>query len=153
MKTENTYLFRAFAVWLLIILAETIHGTLRQVFLAPLVGDFPARQISVFPAMAVIFLVAFFFIRRINAPSKRSLFAVGLMWVGLTVIFEFVLGIFVLNQTREPMSEDYDLSRGGLMIFGLLFLFIAPFLANKVRGSGSKGTDEILFIDLFSEKR
>ena len=35
---------RAFAVWLLIVVAESVHGTLRQLVLAPLIGDLPARQ-------------------------------------------------------------------------------------------------------------
>jgi len=35
---------RALAVWLLIVVAESIHGTLRQLFLAPLIGDLPAWQ-------------------------------------------------------------------------------------------------------------
>ena len=39
---------RAFLVWLLIIAIESVHGTLRVLFLQPLVGDFRARQIAVF---------------------------------------------------------------------------------------------------------
>jgi len=38
---------RALAIWLLLMTAEVIHGTLRTLFLAPRVGDFLARQIAV----------------------------------------------------------------------------------------------------------
>ncbi len=129
----NMYLLRAFSVWLLIIFAESIHGTIRQVFLAPLIGDFNARRIAVFTAMILIFFIAYFFIRWINTSSVKSLFAIGLMWVILTILFEFALGIFIFGYSRERMFEDYDLSRGGLMGFGLLFMFFAPLLAAKVR--------------------
>lgn len=127
------YLFRAFLVWLIIIFAESIHGTIRQLFLAPLVGDFPARRIAVFTGMFLIFLITYFFIRWINAPSVKSLFGIGFIWVFLTVLFEFGLGVFVLNYSWERMFEDYDLSRGGLMGLGLLFMFFAPFFAEKLR--------------------
>ena len=127
------YLLRAFSVWLIIIVAESIHGTIRQVFLAPVVGDFTARRIAVFSGMILIFLITYFFVRWINAPSVKSLFAIGLIWVILTVLFEFGLGVFIFNYSRQRMFEDYDLSHGGLMGFGLLFMFFAPLSAAKFR--------------------
>lgn len=126
------YLLRALTVWLAIIFAESVHGTLRQIFLAPLVGDFTARRIAFFIGMLLIFLITYFLIRWINAPSIKSLFAVGLMWMMLTAIFEFGLGYFVLQYSWERMFEDYDVSRGGLMGFGLLFMLFAPYLAAKL---------------------
>jgi len=127
------YLFRAFLIWLLIILAESVHGTLRQLFLAPIIGDFPARRIAVFIGMLLIFILSYFCIRWIAAPNVKSLLAIGLMWVLLTALFEFGLGFFVFNYQSERLFEDYDLSRGGLMGFGLLFMFFAPFLADRLQ--------------------
>jgi len=37
------------------------------------------------------------------------------------------------------MLEDYDISRGGLMGFGLLFMIFAPWLAAKLRSELQKG--------------
>lgn len=130
---SNIYLFRGFLIWLMIILAESIHGTIRQLFLAPLVGDFPARRIAVFTGMILIFLVTWLFVNWIAAPNVRSLFAIGLFWIILTAMFEFGLGFFVFGFSSERLFEDYDISRGGLMGFGLLFMFFAPFLACKLR--------------------
>ena len=128
------YILRALAVLLVIIFAESVHGTLRQLFLAPLIGDFAARRIAFFVAVLLIFLITYFFIRWIDAPNVKSLFAVGLMWMILMTLFEFGLGIIVMNYSWERMFEDYDVSRGGLMGFGLLFMVFAPWLAAKARG-------------------
>lgn len=130
------YLFRAFIVWLIIIFAESVHGTLRQIFLAPLIGDFPARRIAFFIGMLLIFLIAYLFIRWIDAPTRKSLFIVGTMWAILTLLFEFSLGFFVLGYSNERMLEDYNLARGGLMGFGLLFMIFAPYLAAKLGANG-----------------
>jgi hypothetical protein len=127
------YILRALAVLLIIMFTESVHGTLRQLFLMPLVGDFTARRISFFIAVLLIFLITYFFIRWINAPTVKSLFGIGLMWMILMTMFEFGLGILVMNVSWERMLEDYDLSRGGLMILGLVFMFFAPFLATKLR--------------------
>ncbi len=132
------YIFRALAVLLVIIFAESVHGTLRQLFLAPLVGDFMARRIAFFVAILLIFLITYFFIRWISAPNVKSLFAVGLIWMILMTLFEFGLGILVMNYSWERMFEDYDVSRGGLMGFGLLFMIFAPWLAAKLRGRKSQ---------------
>ena len=128
------YAVRGFAIWLLIMFTESVHGTIRQLFLAPLVGDFPARRIAFFVGMLLIFLITFFFIRWIRAETTKQLFTVGLMWAILTLAFEFGLGFFVLGYSRERMFEDYDISHGGLMGFGIAFMIFAPFLAAKLRG-------------------
>lgn len=133
-KYRFMYIFRALAAWLLIIFAESVHGTLRQLFLAPLVGDFTARRIAFFVGMFLIFGIAYFFIRWISAENAKQLFAVGLMWMVLTTLFEFGLGRFVLNYSWERMLEDYNISRGGMMGFGLLLMIFAPWLAAKIRG-------------------
>ena len=132
------YILRALAVLLIIIFAESVHGTLRQLFLMPLVGDFTARRISFFVAVLLIFLITYFFIRWINAPTVKSLFGIGLMWLILMTMFEFGLGIFVMNYSWERMLVDYDLRRGGLMVFGLIFMALAPYLATKLRNRNQK---------------
>jgi hypothetical protein len=54
------FLLRAFAVWLIIIGVETIHGVLRTLSIEPLLGDFSARQISVLTGSALIFGASYY---------------------------------------------------------------------------------------------
>jgi hypothetical protein len=124
---------RAFTVWLLIIAVETIHGILRGVLLVPLIGDFPARQIGTLIGSLLIFLVAWLFIRWIAARTRLQLLGVGLLWVALTILFEIYLGRFVLNLPWERLVEDYDLTRGGFLGLGMLFMAVSPLLAARVR--------------------
>lgn len=49
---------RALAVLALIVVAEVINGTLRTLVVAPLVGDFTARQIGVLTGSVLIGAVA-----------------------------------------------------------------------------------------------
>jgi len=124
---------KALATWLLIVVAESIHGTLRQLFIAPVIGDLPARQLGVPIGCAIILIIAFFCIRWIGARRFSDQLKVGLVWVALIVIFEFALGT-ALGYTRERMLSDYIVTEGGFMGFGLLFMLFAPALAVKVRG-------------------
>ncbi len=127
------FCFKTIAVWLLIIIAESVHGTLRQLFLAPRVGDLNARRIGFFVGIAIIFAIAYFSVNWLRAWSRGALFAAGTIWMILTFVFEIVLGRFVMGLEWDRVAEDYDPTRGGLMAFGLIFLLFAPFLASVVR--------------------
>ena len=131
-------LFRALAVWVLIVLAETAHGVLRQVFVVPLTGDLPARQVGVLVGSAILFAIAWACARWIGARSTAALLGIGLLWVVLIVGFEIALGM-ALGYSRARMLSDYDLTEGGFMGFGLLFMLFAPLLAARVRGITEKG--------------
>lgn len=128
---------RALAAWLLIVVAESIHGTLRQLFVAPVIGDLPARQIGVPIGCAIIFAIAWLCIRWIGARTLAQQLKVGFVWVVLIAAFEFGLGTG-LGYTRERMLADYNLAAGGFMGFGLLFLLFAPALAARARGLGTR---------------
>jgi len=123
---------RALVVWLVVIAAETVHGILRQLFLAPIVGDLAARQIGVVVGSFIIFIIAFVSVRWLNARTLREQLGVGALWVVLTVVFELALGT-LLGLTRERMLADYDLTAGGFMAFGWLFLLLSPVLAARAR--------------------
>ena len=124
---------RAIAVWLLIITVESVHGVLRVLLLQPLVGDFRARQVSVFIASALILAIACACAPWLDARSTRARTGVGLLWVVLTVAFEIGLGRGAMNASWERILSDYDLPHGGLMLFGLAFLALSPWLAARLR--------------------
>lgn len=119
---------RALVTWILIVIAESIHGTVRQLFIAPALGELPTRQVGVLIGSAIIFLIAMTSIRWIGARSFGEQFSVGLLWVVLIVIFEFSLGA-ALGYSRERMLSDYNMAEGGFMALGLLFMLFAPALA------------------------
>jgi len=125
---------RALLAWLVIIVAESIHGTLRTLYLAPAIGDLQARQVGMFSGTLIIFLVALALSRWLGARTRHQLLAVGALWVVLTVSFEIALGRGVFQYDWSRILGDYDLSQGGLMGFGLLAMLFMPLLAARLRG-------------------
>jgi hypothetical protein len=127
------FLLRALVVWLVIIAVETVHGILRTLLLVPMMGDFPARQISVFTGSLLIFGVTLLFINWTAARTTLQLLMVGTIWVLLTILFEITLGRLVLDLSWDRITEDYDITRGGFLGFGLLFMAVSPLLAATFR--------------------
>lgn len=124
---------RALAAWGGIVIAESVHGTIRQLWIAPVVGDLRARQIGVLIGSAIVFAIALTTVHWIDARTRAQQFATGLLWVALIAAFEFALGT-LLGYSQERMLSDYHPSSGGFMGLGLLFMLCAPALAARVRG-------------------
>lgn len=131
------WIVRGLVVWLIIMMVETLHGIVRQALLAPTVGDFSARQISVFTGAALILIVTVLFIRWIGVKSPARLMLLGAVWVALTIAFELLLGRLVFDLPWDRLLEDYDLRHGGLMPIGLLVMGLVPLIAARWRGRRS----------------
>jgi hypothetical protein len=137
---------RAGAVWLVLMAVETVHGIARTLLLAPYVGEFHARQVSVLSGSALILLTATLCSRWLGAETRRDRLLVGGGWLVLTVLFELGLGRLVLGYSWQRLLADYDLARGGLMPFGLVVLVLAPvigpvfrpWLAARLGGFGAR---------------
>jgi hypothetical protein len=124
---------RAFAIWLLIIGVEIVHGAVRTLYLAPYVGDFQARQIGVFTGSVPIFAIAYVCVPWLRASTDAALLFVGLIWLLLTLAFEFTFGPWVLGRPWDDLLLDFKIWRGGFFVIGLLFLTLAPLLASRLR--------------------
>lgn len=126
------YLLRGFYAWLLVALAETVHGTLRTLYLAPVVGDLASRQLGICSASLLILLIAWATIRWIGATGTRPLLAVGLLWLVLMLCFEVGVGR-AFGLSWERIVADYLPWRGGFMILGMCVLTLSPWIADRLR--------------------
>ncbi|HEU4589343.1 MAG TPA: hypothetical protein VFS13_00430 [Steroidobacteraceae bacterium] len=124
---------RAIFAWMFIMLAETLHGAVREIFIAPVIGSLRARQIGVLVGSLMVLAIAWLTVRWMRAEGRRAQFAIGGLWVALTLAFEALLGR-AMGLSWERLLEDYNPAHGGFMILGLAIMFIAPWLAG--RGAG-----------------
>ena len=124
------YLRRGFLVWLLIAVAESVQGTLRTKFLAPVVGDLASRQLGLCAGSLVVLLVAWATVRLIGASGTRALMAVGLLWLVLMLCFEVAVGR-AFGMPWERILADYLPWRGGFMVVGMAVLAFAPWIAGR----------------------
>jgi hypothetical protein len=126
-------LSRAMVIWAGLMAAETVHGVLRETLLAPRLGGFEARRIAAISGSAIILAIAYFTIGWVGARSPGRLLAIGALWLGLTLAFEIALGVLVLGYPWRRLAEDYDVSKGGLMLFGSAALLLSPLIASRLR--------------------
>jgi len=130
---------RAVLTWMLIMLLESLHGTVRELFIAPQIGDLRARQAGVVVGSALIFAVAWLTSHWLGARTRRAQLLVGASWVALTLVFEIALGR-AIGAGWERILADYNPLQGGFMMAGLAFMLVSPALAATLR-RGRNGKD------------
>jgi len=122
-------ILRAGCVWLMIIVAEIIHGIARVRFLEPRVGDWRARQIAVFTGSVIVLTIAALTVSWIDPSSDKAALGVGLGWTVTTVVFELLFGRYVAGLSWQRLLADFNIVRGGMMPIGLLAMLLAPWIA------------------------
>jgi hypothetical protein len=134
MRNENRIIFgKVLAVWLVLIVAEIVHGIVRGLFLVPRVGEFRSSQIGVFTGSIIILVLTWLFIRWIGASRPAQLLGIGVLWLCLTLAFEFLFGHFVVGASWERLAADYNVLVGGVLPFGMVALMFAPLIAGRLR--------------------
>ena len=121
-----------FLVWCLIALVEVGHGVLRARFLTPRVGDFRSRQLAVLTGSLLIGLITFFAFTWIGFKNPNQAFQIGLMWFFLMFCFEMILGHYVFRFSWKWLFSDFNIFKGRLLIIGMVFLALAPWLCGKI---------------------
>ena len=106
-------------------LIETGHGAVREVFIAPALGDLRARQLGVLVGSLIVLATTWACSRWLRADTRRAQFAVGALWVALTLVFEFSVGR-ALGTGWSRLLADYNPAQGGFMLVGLAVMFFAP---------------------------
>jgi hypothetical protein len=127
-------LLKALLVWLVIALAEVLHGMLRVRLLNRRVGDRTARQIAVFTGSGIILFIAWLTVPWMGVKSTADCLGVGLLWLVLMLAFEIAFGRWVFRASWKRLAADFDFRQGGLLAIGMLVLFLAPLLVRWWQG-------------------
>lgn len=120
---------RACLTWVAILLCMSAHGALRELLLAPLLGQLRAHQLSVATGLAVVYACTVRVRRFLGARTPNQLLLVGATWAVLTVGFE--VGVAEALGKPDKWQADFDVSRGGLMAFGVAGMALMPLIVAR----------------------
>jgi hypothetical protein len=131
---DSRFVIITIGAWFLFMVLAIINAGIRNGVYKPVVGDLAAHQISSITFMVVILVVTFVILRFSNLElgDYEALF-MGTIWLGLTIVFEFIAGHYVFGNPWEKLLADYNLFEGRIWSLVLLIIFLAPYIANKLR--------------------
>jgi len=123
----------ALGVWLVLVIAAILNGTLRNSFISPRTGEYAGHVISTIILVCVILVVTYLFLSVIKIDyTVTDLLLVGALWLVMTVLFEFVFGHYVIGHPWAKLLADYNILKGRVWILVLIATFLAPLLAGLI---------------------
>jgi hypothetical protein len=127
--TGETMLFiKSFGIWLVLLLAAFINGAMREMLIAPRVGEQIGHRIGVVVFSCVIFGITYVFVKTLTPVPFSSLLYVGLFWLALSLLFECGFFHYVMHEPWEKLLADYNIFRGRLLIVVWLTTLFSPLL-------------------------
>jgi hypothetical protein len=113
--------------WLGLAVLAILNGSLRVFTYGKLMPELTAHQVSTLTGVVFVGIAVALLHRRWPIRSSRQASAIGLMWVCMTVFFEFGFGHYVMGHPWSRLLHDYDLSSGRVWSVFLLWLGVAPY--------------------------
>ena len=109
-------MIRYITLWLVLLAAAIMNGVLREATFARALPELRAHQLSTAIGAALV-----------------GALAIGLIWLSLTVAFEFFMGRVLRQKPVHELLADYDLRAGRVWVLFLAWLTIAPWLFYRLR--------------------
>ena len=118
---------RWFLLWLPMMLIAILNGGLRENVWNKYFNDLAAHQISTILLILLCALYIGSIFRFLQVQSRKQALVLGLIWMLLTVGFEFTFGL-AMGHSWEMLFHDYNILQGRLWLLFLISLFILPYI-------------------------
>ena len=122
----RSVLGRALLVWFGILLLAILNGAFRQGVLVPRLGDASAHVVSTVSLCALILATTWLAMPWLRPATTWRAWQIGLLWVVMTVAFEFLAGHYLFGRSWEYLLADYQIARGRIWVLVLIVTAVAP---------------------------
>ena len=114
--------------WFVFMITAVVNGVFRMSRLQPTMSDYGAHLASTLLLCLGLLIEISVFLEIVGDYSRGWFIALGVMWMLLTVFFEFGFGRAV-GQSWGTLLENYDVLHGRIWPLVLVVLLLTPILA------------------------
>jgi hypothetical protein len=111
------------------------NGALRQSIFVKGMSELRSHQLSTVTGSVFMGMFIWFVVHIWPPSSSLQALAVGLIWLGLTVIFETFMGLVLQHRPMEQVLEQYNLLAGRVWVLLLAWITIAPLLFLRIQNA------------------
>ncbi len=123
----------AVGVWFVFLVIAFGVGAVREGVMRPRIGEPKAHVIGTLIAVALMMLVIYAFIQRVyGSCSMTDLILIGVLWLVMTVAFEFGFFHFVIGKLLEALLADYNVLRGRIWVLVLATVLLGPIIVGTL---------------------
>ena len=119
--------------WLGMVIIAIINGVIRDALYGKRFSELTAHQISTFTLIVLSGLYLWLLGLAWKIPSPTQAITIGLIWLALTMAFEFLFGHYVMKHPWTRLLHDYNILKGRIWILVLLWITIAPYVFYRLK--------------------
>lgn len=119
---DNYTILKIILFFGLVACSETLNGIFRSIYLNKRVGVKAAKQISMIPALALCLLICYLYVPLLEIHSDKGLLLLGIALSSFMIMFDIVLGRFVIKAKWATVLEDFNLAKGNLLAIGMVVM-------------------------------
>jgi hypothetical protein len=116
---------RYILAWLPMALIAMMNGALREGWYGKYIRQLRAHQISTLTGVVFFGLYVWTISRLWPLESGNQALGVGLIWLAMTVCFEFLFGHYVAGHSWSRLLRDYDIFAGRIWVLLLIWVTVA----------------------------
>jgi hypothetical protein len=122
-----------FLAWFPMVLIAIANAALREAGYKRYVGELAAHQISTLTGCILIGVYVWVLGSYLELQSPGQAIGVGLMWLAMTITFEFGFGHFVAGDPWSRLLHDYNILEGRVWGLFLLWVTVSPYVFYTIR--------------------
>ncbi len=133
-------MFSTVLVWFAMLLVSMANGALRDLGYGPWLSPLLAHQVSTATELLLLWAVMAAYFHWVPPTSKSEAWRIGLVWMVMTVAFEFLFFHYVGKHSWAALLANYDVMHGRVWVFVPLWLLVGPVLFHRHRVRSSDRT-------------
>jgi len=123
---------RYILAWFPMLVIAVLNGAARDFFYKAKLGELRAHQVSTLTAM-ILFTVYVYLVDLLwPFLSGSQAIVVGIIWVLMTIVFEFGFGHYVAKHSWEKLLTDYNILKGRVWGLFLVYLLFLPLMVYSI---------------------
>jgi hypothetical protein len=112
------------------------NGALRELIFAKVMSEPRAHQLSTLIGSVFMGLFIWLIVHIWPPSSGHQALLVGLIWLGLTLVFEFFMGLVLQHRPLAQVLDQYNLFAGRVWVLFLTWITLAPWLFLRLQNAG-----------------
>jgi len=119
--------------WLLLVMIAMVNGALREGLYGKYLGELRAHQVSTVSGVLLFGVFIWALVRFRRPESSKQAITIGLIWLGLTVAFEFIFMHYVAGRSWDVLLHDYNIFAGRVWVVVLVWVTVAPYVFYRLQ--------------------
>jgi hypothetical protein len=111
-----------------------INGAIREGWYGKFLNELQAHQLSTATGVLLFGIYIWVLVRLWRPASAGQALIIGLVWLGMTVAFEFLFGHYVAKRPWRDLLHDYNLFAGRVWVLVLVWVTLAPCVFYRLQG-------------------